>query len=105
MMSSPPSKELLRRLPPLSAIRAEQERRRRERESSRLRTEILASRERCRTLVGFIAEAWHVLEPAAEYVHGWHIDAIADHLEAVHRGEIPRLQINEPPAMAKSLVA
>ena len=47
--------------------------------------------------------AWHVLEPDKEYRHGWHIDAICEHLEAVSRGEINRLQINVPPGMMKSL--
>ena len=30
-------------------------------------------------------------------MHGWHIDAIAEHLEAVTAGEINRLLINVPP--------
>lgn len=61
-------------------------------------------RERCRTLAGFIREAWHVLEPNNAYVHGWHIDAICEHLEAITRGEINRLLINVPPGMMKSLL-
>lgn len=63
-----------------------------------------AVRERCSTLAGFIAEAWHILEPDAPYVHNWHIDAICDHLEAVTRGEINRLLINVPPGSMKSLI-
>lgn len=51
----------------------------------------------------FIAEAWHVVEPATPYVPGWHLDAIADHLEAVTRGEIRNLIINIPPRHMKSL--
>jgi predicted phage terminase large subunit-like protein len=46
---------------------------------------------------------WHVIEPAQPYVHGWHIDAIAEHLEAVTDGQINRLLINVPPGMMKSL--
>jgi predicted phage terminase large subunit-like protein len=38
------------------------------------------------------------------YVHGWHIDAIAEHLEAVTRGEISRLYVNVPPGAMKSLM-
>lgn len=51
----------------------------------------------------YIAQAWHVVEPATTYVHGWHIDAICDHLEAVTRGEIRNLLINMPPRSMKSL--
>lgn len=57
-----------------------------------------------RSLVEFIRLAWHVVEPSTPYVHGWHIDAIADHLEAVSRGEIRNLVINMPPRHAKSLL-
>jgi hypothetical protein len=37
------------------------------------------------------------------YHHGWHIDAIAEHLEAAYRREIRRLIINVPPRHMKSL--
>ena len=63
-----------------------------------------AIRERCKTLTGFIREAWPVLEPASDYIHGWHIDAKADHLTAISNGQLTRLQINEPPGCMKSLV-
>ena len=55
-------------------------------------------------LVDFIRGAWHVLEPGNPYQHGWHIEAIAEHLEAVSRGEIRDLIINIPPRFAKSLL-
>lgn len=62
-------------------------------------------REYCqRYLRNFVAEAWHVVEPATDYVAGWHIDAICEHLEAVSRGEIRNLLINIPPRHAKSLL-
>jgi predicted phage terminase large subunit-like protein len=61
-------------------------------------------RARCRTLAGFVREAWPVLEPAQRYVHGWHIDAIADHLTAITDGDINRLLINVPPGTMKSLL-
>lgn len=61
-------------------------------------------RELCRrSLTDFIRQAWHVIEPGQPYTHGWHIDAIADHLTAVSRGEITRLLINIPPGTMKSL--
>jgi predicted phage terminase large subunit-like protein len=43
------------------------------------------------------------LEPAQPYVHGWHVDAIADHLQAVTDGSIRQLLINVPPGSMKSL--
>jgi hypothetical protein len=89
----------------LAALRAERQRRD---ESERRRQELIEHsemiRERCKTLRGFIREAWHVLEPTTEYIHGWHHDAIAAHLEAIHHGEITRLQINEPPGAMKSVI-
>lgn len=56
-----------------------------------------------RSLSGFIRSAWPVLEPSQPYVHGWHIDAMSEHLEAVTDGEITRLLINVPPGMMKSM--
>lgn len=46
--------------------------------------------------------AWHVVEPGKPYIHGWHIDAICEHLEAVTAGQIPRLIINVPFRTSKS---
>ena len=63
-----------------------------------------AIRARCRTLAGFVREAWPILEPRATYVHGFHIDSICAHLESVSRGEINRLLINVPPGSSKSLL-
>jgi hypothetical protein len=45
------------------------------------------------------------LEPNALYVHGWHIDFICEHLEAIMDGRLaPRLLINVPPGTMKSLL-
>lgn len=55
------------------------------------------------SLVSFTKAAWHVLEPGQPYKHGWHIDAVSDHLEAVTAGQITRLLINVPPGTMKSL--
>ena len=66
------------------------------------RNEVVA--EQCRrSLRRFIREAWPEADPAP-YQHNWHIDAIADHLEAVTRGDIKRLLICVPPGHAKSLL-
>ncbi len=46
-----------------------------------------------------------MLEPGTPYHHGWHIDAIGDHLTAVTEGEINRLLINVPPGTMKSMAA
>ena len=80
--TSRPSPQSLANLPDLETIRAEKAR---------------------RHLVDFIRQAWPILEPETPYRHNWHIDAICDHLEAVSRGEIRKLQINVPPGHMKSL--
>jgi predicted phage terminase large subunit-like protein len=56
------------------------------------------------SLKAYIEESWHVVEPATPYVHGWHIDAICEHLEAVTNGYIRNLLINMPPRHMKSLL-
>lgn len=60
-------------------------------------------RELCaRSLSEFVKQAWHVLEPGQPYIHGWHVDVICDHLEAITNGDITRLLINIPPGTMKS---
>ena len=51
----------------------------------------------------YMQEAWHLVEPFTPLVWTWHLDAIAEHLEAVSNGQITRLLINMPPRMGKSL--
>lgn len=58
-----------------------------------------------RSLVDFIRCAWHVLEPSEPYVHGWHMDAIGEHLEAITAGKLNRLLINIPPGTMKSMAS
>lgn len=59
--------------------------------------EIWESRERCEaSLYQFLREAWPQFDPAP-FMDGWHLQAIAEHLEAVSAGEIRRLLINIPP--------
>ncbi|HSU66593.1 MAG TPA: hypothetical protein VLJ39_06965, partial [Tepidisphaeraceae bacterium] len=60
-------------------------------------------RDGAQSLRGFIKLAWPVLEPATSYVDGRHIHAVAEHLEAVTRGQIQNLLINLPPRHMKSL--
>ena len=52
-------------------------------------------------MVSFIENAWKYIDPNP-YKYGWHLEAIADHLQAVTRGEIRRLVINVPPRTSKS---
>lgn len=92
-------------MPSLEQIRAEKARRAADAERRRLERDADLIRERCRRLSGFVREAWHVLEPANPYVHGWHVDAICDHLEAITFGHINRLLINVPPGTMKSLLS
>ena len=56
-----------------------------------------------RSLRAYIEQAWPIIEPGTPFTRGWHIDAIAAHLEAVSRGEIRKLLINMPPRHMKSL--
>ena len=66
--------------------------------------ELLEDAERLKTdLRLYIRAAWPVLEPATGFVSNWHIDAIAEHLQAVTEGQILRLLMNVPPRCMKSL--
>jgi len=56
------------------------------------------------SLKDFAKEAWHIVEPATEFIDNWHIDAICDHLEAVYTGDIEQLIISMPPRHMKSLL-
>jgi len=70
------------------------------------------SRAECEeSLATFVRQAWHVIEPGQPYIHGWHIDFICEHLEAITAGvELDdgslynRLLINVPPGTMKSLL-
>ena len=52
----------------------------------------------------FVQIAWRQVEPSREFLSGWHIDAICEHLEAVTKNQITRLVINVPPGSMKSLL-
>ncbi len=88
----------------MRAIRAEMARRQAEQERDRLAKDVERIRARCSTLAGFVREAWSTVEPSSAFVHGWHLDAICAHLEAVTDGRINRLLINVPPGTMKSLL-
>jgi len=56
------------------------------------------------SLAEFVKAAWHVIEPGQPYTHGWHIDFICAHLEAITDGHqfddetyYNRLLVNVPP--------
>ena len=74
--------------------------------------ESLVEKKLCeRSLANFVRCAWHVIEPGQPYTHGWHIDFICDHLEAItdelilDNGEYyNRLLCNVPPGTMKSLL-
>lgn len=92
------------RFPPLAAIRAERERRIRERDRERIRNDLEGIRERDKSLYQFVREHWSTLEPEHEFVDGWAVEAICRHLEAVTRGEIQYLLITCIPGLGKSLI-
>lgn len=52
----------------------------------------------------FIRAAWDVVEPAKPLLDNWHIDAIAEHCQAVADEKIRNLLINVGPGYAKSLI-
>ena len=55
-------------------------------------------------LMKFVQEAWHIVRPGQGYIHGWHIEALCLHLEAVARRDIKRLLINVPMRSSKSTI-
>lgn len=55
-------------------------------------------------LCRFVQAAWPLVWPNEQYLHGWHVEAICSHLQAVSRGELKRLQIWVPPGSSKSTI-
>jgi predicted phage terminase large subunit-like protein len=51
----------------------------------------------------FCKEAWSVVDPA-EFSDNWHLEDICNHMEAVARGYISRLLLNEPPRTGKTFI-
>ena len=56
------------------------------------------------SLLEFVKAGWHALEPEVQFSHGWAVEAMADALEKVTRGETRRLLINVPPGCTKSML-
>lgn len=56
------------------------------------------------SLYEFLKQAWHVVEPGVEFTHGWHLQIICEHLEAMSTGEIRKLLVNIPPRHSKSTI-
>jgi hypothetical protein len=52
----------------------------------------------------FVAQTVATVSPGVRYLPNWHIDAIAEYLEAARRREIRRLVINLPPRYLKSIM-
>lgn len=57
-----------------------------------------------KSLHHFSQEAYHILEPKRDFMDGWHIEAICEHLQACMDGQIKNLIINIPPRHMKSLL-
>ena len=64
--------------------------------------ELLSRRKAEMSLYEFVKQAWPVVEGGREFTEGWHIEALCEHLEAVHRNEIRNLLCNIPPRFSKS---
>lgn len=54
-------------------------------------------------LAAFTQKTFRTVDPGTAYLHNWHIDLVADYLEACTRREIKRLIINIPPRSLKSV--
>ena len=52
----------------------------------------------------FIKQAWPAIEGGVSFVDSWHIQAIAEHLEACYLRDIKKLLINIPPRTSKSTI-
>jgi len=53
----------------------------------------------------FIHRTFQTVAPAQSYIHNWHIEAMAWHLEQCAKGAIKRLVITLPPRYGKSICA
>lgn len=51
----------------------------------------------------FIAKCFTTIDPSTTYLSNWHIDAVAEYLEATRKSDITRLLINMPPRALKSV--
>ncbi|MEQ1790589.1 MAG: phage terminase large subunit [Rickettsiales bacterium] len=51
----------------------------------------------------FIGKSLSAIDPSAQFLPNWHIDLIAEYLEAARKSQITRLIINMPPRSLKSV--
>jgi predicted phage terminase large subunit-like protein len=51
----------------------------------------------------FVVKVFQELSPGRQYLHNWHIDAIAHQLVEVRAGRVSRLIISQPPRSLKSI--
>jgi len=57
-----------------------------------------------RSFRAYVEQAWPILEPETPLLPNWHIDLLAEYLEAVTAGEIRQLLITVPPRSMKSIL-
>lgn len=56
-------------------------------------------------LGAFVAKVFSTVSPGDQYLDNWHIDAVVHALTQVHRDDVRRLIINQPPRSLKSICA
>lgn len=54
------------------------------------------------SLYEFFKQAWHVIEGNHELIPEWHLEIIAEHLEAIYYRKIKNLLVNIPPRTCKT---
>ena len=50
----------------------------------------------------FIKQAWPAIEGGVKFIDSWHIQAIAEHLEACYHRDIKKLLINIPQELVRA---
>jgi phage terminase large subunit-like protein len=55
-------------------------------------------------LRAFVEVFWPIVEPAAPFLPGWHLDAVCEFLEAWYRRDFNNAVLNLPPGTGKSLL-
>lgn len=65
-------------------------------------SELVRRRDAETSLYSFLQQAWPQIEGGRAFKGNWHLEAKCEHLEAMLRGEIRNLLINEPPRFTKS---
>jgi len=73
------------------------------RDAARRVKELVETKKYEDSLYEFVRAAWTFFDPA-DFVDNWHLKDLCDHLEAVARGQIPRLLINVPPRTGKTSI-